>query len=67
MASLPHRQDRNLPLLLYPHRTLETIREHELAPCLALANESRSRVLEQLAQMLPGEFANRRVAAAVAQ
>jgi ATP-dependent Lon protease len=53
--------------LLYPHRTSETLREHELAPCLALANECRTRVLEQLATMLPGEFANRRVAAAVAQ
>lgn len=53
--------------LLYPHRTLDTIREYELAPCLALANECRTRVLEQLAVILPGEFANRRVSAAVAQ
>jgi ATP-dependent Lon protease len=53
--------------LLYPHRTIDTIREHELAPCLSLANECRQRILDQLAVMLPGEFANVRVAAAVAQ
>ncbi|MGH7863026.1 MAG: BREX system Lon protease-like protein BrxL [Candidatus Dormibacteraceae bacterium] len=53
--------------LLFPHRTPETIREHELAPCLSLANEGRQRVLDQLAIMLPGEFAGVRVAATVAQ
>jgi len=53
--------------LLFPHRTPETIREHELAPCLAIANEGRQRVLDQLAVMLPGEYAGVRVAASVAQ
>lgn len=53
--------------LLYPHRTPDTIKEHELAPCLALANECRQRVVDQLAVMLPGEFSGVRVAASVAQ
>jgi ATP-dependent Lon protease len=53
--------------LLFPHRTIDTILEHELAPCLALANECRQRVLNQLAILLPGEFAGVRVEASVAQ
>jgi ATP-dependent Lon protease len=53
--------------LLFPHRGPETIKEHELAPCLALANESRQRILDQLAVILPGEFGGVRVMASVAQ
>jgi predicted ATP-dependent Lon-type protease len=42
--------------LLYPHRTPETLLREELAPCLTLATECRSLVVEQLARMAPGEF-----------
>jgi ATP-dependent Lon protease len=42
--------------LLFPHRTPETLLRDEIAPCLELAIECRSRVVEQLAVMAPGEF-----------
>ncbi len=53
--------------LLFPHRTLDSVKEHELAPCLTVANECRQRVIDQLAVLLPGEFSGVRVAATVAQ
>ncbi|MBI2322225.1 MAG: endopeptidase La, partial [Chloroflexi bacterium] len=53
--------------LLFPHRTVETVKEHELAPCLAFGNGCRQRIIDQLAVILPGEFAGIRIAASVAQ
>jgi ATP-dependent Lon protease len=42
--------------LIYPNRTTETLTKEELQICLAIAIESRERVLEQLSKMAPGEF-----------
>jgi len=42
--------------LLFPHKTIETVTNHELRMCLELAIECRQRILDQLAIISPGEF-----------
>ena len=44
--------------LLYPHRTVEELRETEIAPIIEFAVEMRRRTTDQLAQVLPAEFSN---------
>jgi ATP-dependent Lon protease len=42
--------------LIFPHRTLDTIQENELAVCLDIAIECRQRILDQLSILAPREF-----------
>lgn len=44
--------------LLYPHRTVETIKSNELKYVLDIAVSLRQRVVEQLAIIAPAEFGN---------
>jgi predicted ATP-dependent Lon-type protease len=44
--------------LLHPHRTPDEVSRNELAPLVELAVEMRKRVIDQLAVILPLEFAD---------
>jgi ATP-dependent Lon protease len=44
--------------LLYPHRAADDLKKEEIAPLVEMAIEMRQRVTNQLAKMLPAEFAS---------
>lgn len=44
--------------LLHPHRSPDSVTREELVPLLEIAVEMRKRVTDQLARMLPAEFAH---------
>ena len=44
--------------LIFPHRTSDTLQTNEIAPLMEVAVEMRRRVTDQLAVILPMEFAN---------